>query len=183
MTRRHASGRRSGASSGRCTSARGSSSSILLALPLCALVLIYFGSLGVLLLNAFWTLDPFTAEVDQDAQPRQLRRTSSRAPRYRTITLRTIGDGRARDRHLRGRRVSRSRTTSRASRRFARGAARRRRAAAAVGQLSRQGLRVARHPPGAGRPQLGARAARASRARATATSRSGWCSRTSGCRT
>src|SRR5262245_5442954 len=63
---------------------------ILLALPLGALVLIYFGSLGVLLLNAFWTLDPFTAQVQHTPSLDNFV-TILESPTYRTIALRTIG--------------------------------------------------------------------------------------------
>ena len=63
--------------------------SILLALPLGALVLIYFGSLAILLLNAFWTLDPFTAAVDHTLTLENFR-TILESSTYRTITLRTV---------------------------------------------------------------------------------------------
>ena len=63
--------------------------SILLALPFGALVLIYFGSLAILLLNAFWTLDPFTAEVDHTLSLENFQ-TIIESPTYRTITLRTV---------------------------------------------------------------------------------------------
>jgi putative spermidine/putrescine transport system permease protein len=63
--------------------------SILLALPFGALVLIYFGSLAVLLLNAFWTLDPFTAQVDHTFSLENFQ-TILESATYRTITLRTI---------------------------------------------------------------------------------------------
>jgi putative spermidine/putrescine transport system permease protein len=63
---------------------------ILLALPLGALVLIYFGSLAILLLNAFWTLDPFTAKVDHTPSLDNFI-TILESPTYRTITLRTVG--------------------------------------------------------------------------------------------
>jgi putative spermidine/putrescine transport system permease protein len=63
---------------------------ILLALPLGALVLIYFGSLAVLLLNAFWTLDPFTGQVQQTPSLDNFV-TIIESATYRTITLRTVG--------------------------------------------------------------------------------------------
>ena len=57
-----------------------------------------------------------------------------------------------------------------------RGAARRLDPAAALVRLPRQGLRLAADPRRERRAQLGSRAVRAARARATATSRSGsWC--------
>ena len=62
----------------------------LLALPLGALFLVYFGSLFILLANAFWTLDPFTRQVQ--AQPSLDNfATILGGAVYRTITLRTIG--------------------------------------------------------------------------------------------
>ena len=63
----------------------------LLAGPLGWLVLGYLGSLAVLLVAAFWRLDPFTAEIIHDYS---LRRTSGRSGRTTstaTITLRTVG--------------------------------------------------------------------------------------------
>jgi putative spermidine/putrescine transport system permease protein len=63
---------------------------ILLALPLGALVLIYFGSLAVLLLNAFWTLDPFTGQVQHTPSLDNFV-TIVESATYRTITLRTVG--------------------------------------------------------------------------------------------
>jgi putative spermidine/putrescine transport system permease protein len=63
---------------------------ILLALPLGALVLIYFGSLAVLLLNAFWTLDPMTGQVERSPSLDNFA-TIIESPTYRTITLRTVG--------------------------------------------------------------------------------------------
>ena len=64
--------------------------SILLALPLGALVVIYFGSLVVLMLNAFWTLDPFTHDVDRTPSLENFV-TILESSTYRTITLRTVG--------------------------------------------------------------------------------------------
>ncbi|CAN5600845.1 ABC transporter permease [soil metagenome] len=62
----------------------------LLALPLGALFVVYFGSLFILLANAFWTLDPFTRQVQ--AQPSLDNFiTILGGAVYRTITLRTIG--------------------------------------------------------------------------------------------
>ncbi len=63
---------------------------LLLALPLFALVVMYLGSLALLLLNAFWTLDPFTRELDRTfSLDNFIDILTSNA--YRTITLRTIG--------------------------------------------------------------------------------------------
>jgi putative spermidine/putrescine transport system permease protein len=62
----------------------------LLALPLGALFLIYFGSLFVMLANAFWTLDPFTRQVQQEPSLDNFATIINGAV-YRTITIRTIG--------------------------------------------------------------------------------------------
>lgn len=63
---------------------------LLLALPLLALVVIYLGSLALLLLNAFWTVDPFTRQIQtQFSLDNFIDILTSNA--YRTITLRTIG--------------------------------------------------------------------------------------------
>ncbi len=62
----------------------------LLALPLGALLIVYFGSLLVLLANAFWTLDPFTRQVQQQPSLDNFR-TILDTPVYHVITARTIG--------------------------------------------------------------------------------------------
>jgi putative spermidine/putrescine transport system permease protein len=62
----------------------------LLALPLGALFIIYFGSLFILLANAFWTLDPFTRQVQQQPSLDNFF-TILEGAVYRTITLRTVG--------------------------------------------------------------------------------------------
>jgi putative spermidine/putrescine transport system permease protein len=62
----------------------------LLGLPLGALFLIYFGSLFVLLANAFWTLDPFTRQVQREPSLDNFATIIDGAV-YRTITLRTVG--------------------------------------------------------------------------------------------
>ena len=64
---------------------------LLLAAPLAWLVLVYLGSLFILLLNAFWTSDPFTGKVNPfdwslDAFVQILNNDA-----YRTIAVRTIG--------------------------------------------------------------------------------------------
>ena len=69
-----------GGSSAGSTAIRASSSSLLLALPLLALVVIYLGSLALLLVNAFWTLDPFTRPDRPGRSASTTSRTSSRAP-------------------------------------------------------------------------------------------------------
>lgn len=63
---------------------------ILLALPIGALFLIYFGSLFILLANAFWTLDPFTRQVERQPSLDNFRLILDN-PVYHTITLRTVG--------------------------------------------------------------------------------------------
>ena len=62
----------------------------LLALPLGALCLVYFGSLLILLANAFWTLDPFTRQVQQEPSLANFQ-TILTTPVYGVITMRTIG--------------------------------------------------------------------------------------------
>lgn len=64
--------------------------SLLLGLPLLALVVIYLGSLALLLINAFWTLDPVTAQVRQELSLDNFADILASAV-YRTIALRTIG--------------------------------------------------------------------------------------------
>ena len=64
---------------------------LLLAAPLLWLVVIYLGSLAILLLNAFWTSDPFTGKVNAfdwslDAFAQILSNDV-----YRTIAIRTVG--------------------------------------------------------------------------------------------
>ncbi len=62
----------------------------LLALPLGALLIVYFGSLFILLANAFWTLDPFTRQVQHEPSLDNFVAILDGAV-YRTITLRTVG--------------------------------------------------------------------------------------------
>ncbi len=62
----------------------------LLAGPVGWLVLAYLGSLVVMLVAAFWRLDPFTAEVVREPTLDNFR-TLIEEPVYRTIALRTIG--------------------------------------------------------------------------------------------
>lgn len=61
----------------------------LLAGPVGWLVLAYLGSLAVMLLSAFWRLDPFTAEVVREPTLHNFQRLVEE-PVYRTIALRTI---------------------------------------------------------------------------------------------
>jgi putative spermidine/putrescine transport system permease protein len=62
----------------------------LLALPIGALFIVYFGSLIILLANAFWTLDPFTRQVQQQPSLENFQ-TVLTTPVYQAITLRTVG--------------------------------------------------------------------------------------------
>jgi putative spermidine/putrescine transport system permease protein len=61
----------------------------LLALPVGWLVVVYLGSLLVLLLSAFWTSDPFTAELVRDFTLDNFRRIIE-TPVYREVALRTV---------------------------------------------------------------------------------------------
>ena len=61
----------------------------LLALPLAWLVLIYFGSLFVLLLSSFWDTDPFTSEVVHNFTLENFQRIID-TPVYRDVAWRTI---------------------------------------------------------------------------------------------
>jgi putative spermidine/putrescine transport system permease protein len=66
----------------------------LLGAPVAWLVVAYLGSLAVLLVAAFWRLDPFTAEVVHDLSLDNFR-TIWESPTYRAIAARTIGMGAA----------------------------------------------------------------------------------------
>src|SRR5262245_57850911 len=61
----------------------------LLALPLAWLVLVYFGSLVVLLLSSLWDTDPFTREVVHRPTLENFQRISD-TPVYRDVAWRTI---------------------------------------------------------------------------------------------
>jgi len=61
----------------------------LLLLPIGWLVVGYLGSLAVMLVSAFWYLDPFTAEVVHEPTLDNFRTLLSE-PVYRTITIRTV---------------------------------------------------------------------------------------------
>jgi putative spermidine/putrescine transport system permease protein len=58
--------------------------------PLGWFVLLYLAALAVLLISAFWTVDPFTSEVVHNWTTRNFK-TLIEEPTYRTIALRTIG--------------------------------------------------------------------------------------------
>jgi putative spermidine/putrescine transport system permease protein len=62
---------------------------LLLLLPIGALFIVYFGSLFVMLANAFWTLDPFTRQVQREPSLDNFLTIANSAV-YHTITLRTI---------------------------------------------------------------------------------------------
>jgi putative spermidine/putrescine transport system permease protein len=62
---------------------------LLLGLPLGALVGVYFGSLLVLFLNAFWSRDPFTGQVLRELTLENFAELGS--PLFRTVMLRTLG--------------------------------------------------------------------------------------------
>jgi len=64
---------------------------LLLALPLIWLVGVYLGSLFILLLNAFWTSDPFTGKVNPFDWSLAAFEQIIGNPVYRTIALRTVG--------------------------------------------------------------------------------------------
>jgi putative spermidine/putrescine transport system permease protein len=64
--------------------------SLLLAGPVGWLVIAYLGSLAVLFVAAFWTLDPFTSEVVRDYGTQNFE-TIANGDVYRTIVLRTVG--------------------------------------------------------------------------------------------
>jgi putative spermidine/putrescine transport system permease protein len=61
----------------------------LLVLPIGWLVVGYIGSLAVMLVSAFWYLDPFTAQVVHEPTLKNFDTLLSE-PVYRTITLRTV---------------------------------------------------------------------------------------------
>ena len=62
---------------------------LLLALPIGALGIIYFGSLVVLFLNAFWSRDPFTGQVVREFTLANFQKLGS--PLFITVVLRTLG--------------------------------------------------------------------------------------------
>ena len=64
---------------------------LLLAIPLLWLVVVYLGSLVILLLNAFWTSDPFTGKVNPFDWSLDAFVQIVGNDVYRTIAIRTIG--------------------------------------------------------------------------------------------
>lgn len=63
---------------------------LLLVAPIVVLVVVYLGSLAVLLVSAFWTTDVFTGRVVRDATLDNVRTLVS-SDVYRAVTLRTMG--------------------------------------------------------------------------------------------
>ena len=63
----------------------------LLTPPVGWMGVVYFGSLALLFVSAFWYLDPLTSAIVHELQPRELPARSSTEPVYRTIALRTVG--------------------------------------------------------------------------------------------
>ena len=66
---------------------------LLLALPFTWMVVVYLGSLAILLMNAFWTSDSFTGKVNQFDWSLDTFGQILGNEGYRTIALRTIGMG------------------------------------------------------------------------------------------
>ena len=64
----------------------------LLALPLAWLVLVYFGSLFVLLLSSFWDADSFTGEVVHEFTLENFQRILEQDV-YRNVAWRTLAGG------------------------------------------------------------------------------------------
>jgi putative spermidine/putrescine transport system permease protein len=64
---------------------------LLLAAPFTWMVVVYLGSLAVLLLNAFWTTDAFTGKVNAFDWSLDAFGQILNNPAYRTIALRTMG--------------------------------------------------------------------------------------------
>src|SRR4051795_1769113 len=78
------------ASASSASSGRRISLAFLLVPPLAWLVVAYLGSLGVLLLSAFWSTDTFTGAVVRSYTSDNFVRVLTDAV-FRTATLRTIG--------------------------------------------------------------------------------------------
>ena len=155
----------------------------LLAAPVGWLVVVYLGSLAVLLVNAFWSRRPVHRRGRPRVHARQLRR-AVRRPVYRDDHPAHRAHGGAGHRRPAPSSPSRSPSTWRRSRRRAAAGSSSSRCSCRSGRAtSSRPTRGGPDPVRGRRPQLGARAARAERARATARSRSGSSSPTSGCRT
>jgi putative spermidine/putrescine transport system permease protein len=63
---------------------------LLLAAPMVVLVVVYLGSLAVLLLSAFWSTDVFTGDVVRSPTLDNLREVATNHT-YRAVTFRTVG--------------------------------------------------------------------------------------------
>ncbi len=63
---------------------------LLLALPLAGILIVYVGSLALLLVNSFWTLDPFTRQLEREFSLDNFIQIASSGV-YRQITFRTVG--------------------------------------------------------------------------------------------
>ncbi len=63
---------------------------LVLALPVASLGIVYFGSLAVLLVNAFWSKDPFTSQVVREFTLENFVEIATTEV-YRVVTLRTVG--------------------------------------------------------------------------------------------
>jgi len=63
---------------------------LLLIAPMLVLVVVYLGSLAVLLVSAFWTTDDFTGEIVHEATLNNFRQLVT-TDVYRTVALRTVG--------------------------------------------------------------------------------------------
>jgi putative spermidine/putrescine transport system permease protein len=63
---------------------------LVLALPVASLAVVYFGSLAVLLVNAFWSKDPFTSLVVRELTLDNFVELATTEV-YRVVTLRTVG--------------------------------------------------------------------------------------------
>ncbi len=70
---------------------RGSQLRLLLAAPMAWMILVYLGSLFILLLSAFWEKDAFTGQVEPFAWSLDAFESLVSNPVYTTIALRTIG--------------------------------------------------------------------------------------------
>jgi putative spermidine/putrescine transport system permease protein len=63
---------------------------LLIALPVGGLAIVYFGSLLILFINAFWTKDPFTSLIVRDFTLDNFVKLAT-TDVYRVVTLRTVG--------------------------------------------------------------------------------------------
>ncbi len=157
---------------------------LLLAVPLTWLVVVYLGSLAILLLNAFWT----SGRVHRQGQPLRLVARGVRADhRQRRLPDHRPADarhGRARHRHRRPARLPDRLLHGPGGQPPNPSTARRGDPHAAVGVVPREDLRLAHDLPGQRVPLVDARAIRDRRARAPTRSRTrGSSSATCGCRT